>query len=161
MGHFARIRISSSLSPRLPSGNISLVQHVRSNTSFTSPDCNSQDQFASRNHLLIKAGTDGEFHFAVRIHAIVDCPDRMSDCVTTLHFHRFLDKIQFDRQETVCTDPRYPILPSTKWAIERREFGGRAVVNGRMQHPTAPGGEAATRPQHLARSKLRRWRASR
>jgi hypothetical protein len=89
-----------------PSGNIGLVQHVRSNTSFTSPDCNSQDQFASRNHLLIKAGTDGEFHFAVRIHAVVDCPDRMSDCVTTLHFHRFLDKIQFDRQETVCTDPR-------------------------------------------------------
>ena len=88
-----------------PSGNISLKQHIRFDNSFTSPGCNSRDQGESRNHLLIKDATDHEFHFAFKIHSTFDCAGTTSDCVTSLHFHRVNGQIQFDRQETVCTDP--------------------------------------------------------
>jgi hypothetical protein len=89
-----------------PSCNISLKQHVRFDNSFTGPDCNSRDQGKSRNHLLIKDGTDHEFHFAFKIHSTFDCAGNTFDCVTTLHFHRVNSEIQFNREETVCSNPR-------------------------------------------------------
>jgi hypothetical protein len=89
-----------------PSGAISLKQHSRFDNSFTSQGCNSRDQGESRNHLLIKDVTDHEFHFAFKIHSTFDCAGNTFDCVTTLHFHRINSEIQFNREETVCTDPR-------------------------------------------------------
>lgn len=88
-----------------PAGNINIVQHVRFDNSFTSPQCSFSDQGSSRNHLLINDGQDQEFHFAFQIHSRFDCNGVTTDCVTTLHFHRANGQTQFTREETVCSDP--------------------------------------------------------
>jgi hypothetical protein len=88
-----------------PSGQASIVQHIRFDNSFTAPECSSRDVGDSRVHLLIDdEGQNQEFHFAFQGRSTFTCAGLPSrDCITDLHFHFANGVIQFTREETVCT----------------------------------------------------------
>ena len=102
---FCTESLAVSQSVVTPSGQASIVQHVRFDNSFTAPGCSDRVSGSSRNHLLLDdAGQNQEFHFAVEIHSTVNCPGiPATDCTTRLHFHFANGAIQFMREETVCS----------------------------------------------------------